>query len=144
LVRSRMMSAIRGRDTKPEMIVRKGLHAAGFRYRLHDRALPGSPDMVFPRFRAVLFVHGCFWHGHDCHLFRWPSTSEEFWKKKIEGNRDRDRKSGDKLLYSGRRVGIIWECALKGQGRLPIDRLIELCANWLRGELPSLEIRGIT
>src|SRR3954470_16295918 len=82
-VRSRMMAGIRGTNTAPEMILRRALHAEGFRYRLHDRRLPGKPDMVFPRHHAVIFAHGCFWHGHDCHLFKWPSTRPEFWQTKI-------------------------------------------------------------
>ena len=80
------MSSIRGRDTKPEMLVRKALFAEGFRYRLNTRHLPGRPDLVFPKYKGVIFVHGCFWHGHGCHLFRWPQTNPEFWRTKIEGN----------------------------------------------------------
>ena len=76
------MAAIRGAGTKPEMLIRRGLHARGLRFRLQDRKLPGCPDLIFPRFRAALFVHGCFWHGHDCHLFKWPRTREEFWREK--------------------------------------------------------------
>ena len=82
-VRSRMMSGIRGRDTKPELVLRRGLHALGFRYRISPKDVPGKPDMVFPRYHAVILAHGCFWHGHDCHLFRWPSSRREFWRAKI-------------------------------------------------------------
>ena len=89
-VRSRIMSNIRGKDTRPEMTVRRGLHARGFRYRLHDRRLPGRPDLVFPRCHALILVHGCFWHGHNCHLFRWPESRAEFWRGKINGNKARD------------------------------------------------------
>lgn len=81
-VRKRMMSNIRSKNTKPELILRKGLHQLGFRFRLHHRQLPGKPDMVFPKYRAVIFDHGCFWHGHQCHLFKWPATREEFWYQK--------------------------------------------------------------
>ena len=88
--RSRMMAGIRGKDTKPELTIRKAIHARGFRYRIHDRRLPGKPDMVFPRYRAVILVNGCFWHGHNCHLFKWPSTRVDFWKTKIERNREKD------------------------------------------------------
>lgn len=92
------MSRIRGRDTKPEMLIRRGLHARGLRYRLQDRSLPGRPDLVFPRHHAVILVHGCFWHGHDCPMFRLPATRREFWSAKIESNRNRDVKAHDALL----------------------------------------------
>jgi DNA mismatch endonuclease (patch repair protein) len=85
------MSRIRGRDTKPELLLRRGLHARGFRFRLNRKDLPGCPDLVFPRFRAVMFVHGCFWHWHDCPMFKWPATRTDFWRKKIEGNTKRVR-----------------------------------------------------
>lgn len=141
-VRSRMMSGIRGTNTKPELILRSGLHRAGFRFRLHDKRLPGKPDMVFPRWRAVLFAHGCFWHGHDCHLFRWPKTREEFWQAKIARNREVDARTDAQLREAGWRRGIVWECALKGRERLPIEDVIARCAAWLRSDSPELEIRG--
>jgi DNA mismatch endonuclease (patch repair protein) len=141
-VRSRMMAGIRGTNTKPELTLRRGLHAAGFRFRLHDRALPGKPDMVFPRYRAVLFAHGCFWHGHGCHLFRLPSTRPEFWSAKIDRNREVDRKAVEALRRLGWRVGVVWECSLKGRTRLDIADVIGHCAEWLRGEAEALEIRG--
>lgn len=140
--RSRMMSGIRGKDTKPEMVVRRGLHALGFRYRLHDRRLPGKPDLVLRSRRAVIFVHGCFWHGHDCHLFRLPGTRQEFWKSKIEGNRQRDRQAEADLRSEGWRVALIWECAIRGRGRIALDRLLDDLAAWLRGNSPILNIRG--
>src|SRR5262245_6595907 len=89
-VRSRMMSGIRGKNTKPEMVLRRGLHAEGFRFRLHGPALPGRPDLVFPKWSAVIFVHGCFWHRHNCRLFKWPSTKSRFWRAKLTGNVSRD------------------------------------------------------
>ena len=96
------MAGIRGKDTKPELAIRSALHRAGFRFRLHRKDLPGRPDLVCSRQQAVLFIHGCFWHGHDCNLFRWPSTRQDFWRKKIEGNRARDYKQHAAL--QGRRV----------------------------------------
>ena len=129
--RSRMMAGIRGKDTRPEMILRRGLHARGFRYRLHDRRLPGSPDLVFPGRRAVIFIHGCFWHGHGCYLFRLPTTRREFWEAKIEGNRARDDAAEATLLANGWRVLTIWECALKGRERLPVDEVLDRAAGWL-------------
>ncbi|CAG0903564.1 unnamed protein product [Cyprideis torosa] len=113
--RSKNMAAIRGKDTKPELVIRKGLHKAGFRYRLHDKKLPGKPDLVFPRYQAVLFINGCFWHLHDCHLFKWPKTRSEFWSDKIKKNVARDQVNIAQLKASGWRVGIIWECSLKGK-----------------------------
>jgi DNA mismatch endonuclease (patch repair protein) len=100
-VRSRMMSGIRSTGTRPEMILRRGLHRAGFRYRLHVRNLPGKPDLVFPRYNAVIFAHGCFWHGHDCHLFKWPSTRRDFWQAKIARNRVVDARSEAALTAQG-------------------------------------------
>lgn len=129
--RSRMMSGIRSRNTKPEMRVRQFLHRQGFRFRLHVRELPGKPDIVLPRYRAVIFVHGCFWHGHDCHIFKIPKTRTEFWQGKIARNRTNDEKSREKLLVSGWRVGIVWECAIRNTDmEIPGKRL----ARWLRSE----------
>lgn len=137
------MAGIRGKDTKPELLLRRGLHTRGLRYRLHDGHLPGRPDMAFPARRAVLFAHGCFWHGHDCPLFRLPSTRPEFWSAKIERNREVDARSAAALSASNWRVGVVWECALKGRGKLPLDPLLDACAKWITGEERLLEIRGI-
>jgi DNA mismatch endonuclease (patch repair protein) len=112
------MSRIRGRDTKPEMFLRRGLHARGLRFRLHRRDLPGSPDLVFPSHRAIIFVHGCFWHGHDCPLSKTPATSSDFWVAKMARNVERDRKAVTELLESHWRVLIMWECSIRGPGRL--------------------------
>lgn len=141
-VRSRMMAGIRGTNTKPELLLRKGLHAAGFRFRLHDRRLPGRPDMVFPRHNAVIFAHGCFWHGHDCHLFKWPSTRPDFWRTKIARNRAVDARSELALSELGWRIGIVWECALKGRTRRPPGSVVAACARWLLSGRHRLEIRG--
>jgi DNA mismatch endonuclease, patch repair protein len=141
-VRSRMMAGIRSANTRPELVLRSGLHRAGFRFRLHDKSLPGKPDMVFSRYRAVLFAHGCFWHGHDCHLFKWPKSREEFWRTKIARNRVVDARADELLKTRGWRRGIVWECALKGRTRLPVEDVVARCATWLRSDRPSLEIRG--
>ncbi|MQW32010.1 very short patch repair endonuclease [Sinorhizobium meliloti] len=141
-VRSRMMSGIRGTNTKPEILLRKGLHALGFRFRLHDRSLPGKPDIVLPRYKAVIFAHGCFWHGHDCHLFKWPSTRPEFWQAKIARNRAVDERTEVALSEAGWRQAIVWECALKGKTRLPLEEVLLACAEWLKSDRPRLEIRG--
>lgn len=138
------MSGIRSRDTKPEMILRRGLHQRGFRFRLHHRGLPGTPDLVFPGRRAVLFAHGCFWHGHDCHLYRLPATRPDFWANKIERNRINDARAAASLANDGWRLGIVWECALRGKVRLPEGEVLDLCELWLRaGEHErNLELRG--
>lgn len=125
------MSGIGSKDTRPEMIVRKGLHSQGFRYKLHVSNLPGKPDLVFPRHHAVIFVHGCFWHGHDCRLFKWPSTHEEFWRDKINRNRQKDVEARAALFAAGWRVGIVWECSLRGAKR-DIDGLVQSLSDWLR------------
>lgn len=129
-----MMAGIRSTDTKPEMMLRKGLHALGWRYRLHARGLPGKPDLVFPARKAVIFANGCFWHGHDCHLFKWPRSREEFWSAKIAGNIARDRRNRDQLLAAGWRVADVWECVLKGRERMPLPEVLQLCDDFLRGE----------
>jgi|TARA_R100000455_G_C6268405_1_gene123884 DNA mismatch endonuclease (patch repair protein) len=105
-----MMSGIRGKDTKPEMVVRRGLHAMGFRFRLHDRSLPGNPDLVLRKYRTVIFVHGCFWHRHDCRYFKWPATRPEFWRNKILRNVERDEENVAALEAMGWRVLTVWEC----------------------------------
>ena len=108
------MSHIRGKDTKPEIVVRKYLFSKGLRYRKNDRRLPGHPDMVFPKYRKVLFVNGCFWHGHEgCRYFRLPSTNVEFWKAKIERNRERDARDIEELHKLGWEVVTVWECEIR-------------------------------
>jgi DNA mismatch endonuclease (patch repair protein) len=141
-VRSRMMAGIRGKNTKPELILRRGLHRLGFRYQLHRSDLPGKPDLVFPRHRAVLLAQGCFWHGHGCHLFKWPKSRALFWREKIGENRVRDLASIAKLRATGWRVGQVWECALKGRGRHHSEEVIQSCAEWLLSSENALEISG--
>lgn len=141
-VRSRMMAGIRGKNTKPEMIIRRGLHAKGFRYLLHDKRLPGKPDLVFPRYGAVIFVHGCFWHGHDCHLFKWPKTRKEFWRKKIERNRKIDEDAIATLGKAGWRCCVVWECSLKGRTRSPVVSIFQHIVAWLGSSKRRLVIRG--
>ncbi len=115
--RSLVMSRIRSKDTKPEMLLRRGLHGLGLRFRLHKADIPGKPDMVFPKYRVVVFVHGCFWHGHGCSLFKWPQTRAAFWKTKISRNMEQDRKVQAALTKAGWRIIVIWECALRGKYR---------------------------
>lgn len=133
--RSRMMAGIRARDTKPEMIVRRGLHKAGFRARLYPREIPGKPDLVFRKYNALVLVNGCFWHGHACPLFKWPSGPRaEFWREKIRGNIERDRQNLNSYIEAGWRVAIVWECALKGRKRLECPHVLEALASWLHGD----------
>ncbi|WP_339862865.1 very short patch repair endonuclease [Paremcibacter congregatus] len=129
--RSQMMAGIKGKNTKPEMLVRKLVHSLGYRYRLHVNDLPGKPDLVFPRHRGVIFVHGCFWHGHNCHLFKLPGTRQEFWKTKIEKNRMNDSKAKAALQNLGWRQLDIWECALKGKTKVSIDNVGGFISKWL-------------
>jgi len=141
--RSLCMSRIRGRDTKPEMLIRRGLFARGFRYRLHDGTLPGRPDLVFPARRAVIFVHGCFWHAHDCALFTLPATRREFWENKLRANRERDASAITALEQGGWRVLVIWECALKGRMKRSFDEVFDECACWLADSgAETAEIQG--
>lgn len=142
--RARCMANIRGRDTRPELLIRRGLFARGWRYRLHGPGLPGRPDLVFPARRSVIFVHGCFWHMHNCPLFRMPSTRRDFWEAKLLGNRQRDSAAMMALQNAGWRVLVIWECALKGLHKHPLDQVLSLCDNWLRNpEEVTAEIRGL-
>ena len=124
--RSEMMSGIKGRDTRPEMLVRSFLHAKGFRFRLHLRNLPGSPDLVLPKYHSCIFVHGCFWHRHQgCRYATTPATRADFWEQKLEGNVTRDHRNVQLLLEAGWRVLIVWECGLRQRANL------EDISNWL-------------
>lgn len=142
-VRSKNMAAIRSKNTKPELIVRKALFAKGFRYKLHDRKLPGKPDLVFPKYHAVIFIHGCFWHRHNnCHLFKWPSTRPDFWKKKINRNVEVDKRNYKQLKKDGWYILTVWECALKGRSKLPFSKLVEDISNWLEFSVRDKVIKG--
>ncbi len=139
--RSRMMSGIHGRNTKPELLIRSLLHRRGFRFRLHAQNLPGKPDIVFPRYRAVVFVHGCFWHGHDCPLFKWPSTRPKFWREKIGRNTRNDALKQKELIAANWRVGVVWECAIRGSGK-DLEGITQRLADWLQSDVPFMEERG--
>jgi DNA mismatch endonuclease (patch repair protein) len=104
--------------------------------------LPGKPDLVFPKYQAVIFVHGCFWHGHDCHLFKWPGTRKSFWRSKIERNREIDEGTLSALAEAGWRCCVVWECALKGKERLPLSKAIRYCDVWLHSRKFKLVVRG--
>lgn len=134
------MSGIRGKNTAPEMYVRSALHRKGFRFRLHASELPGKPDIVLPRYKAVFLVHGCFWHGHDCALFRLPKTRPEFWASKLQRNRMNDERAIDNLASIGWRVGVIWECSIRGANALDQDGLGSKLADWLRSKETMLSV----
>lgn len=137
-----MMSGIRAKNTKPELMIRKALHARGFRYRLYDPKVLGKPDLVLPKWKTVIFINGCFWHGHDCHLHKLPTTRTAFWREKLQKNRDRDKRVRESLREAGWRVLIIWECALRGRGKIGVDQVIDCIVEWLKGDFASSEIRG--
>ena len=111
--RSRMMAGIKGKNTQPELFLRKELHSMGFRYRLGGQGLPGKPDIVFSKQRAVIFVNGCFWHRHECKYFKWPATNPQFWQEKLNGNARRDGRIATELQSKGWTVLTVWECELK-------------------------------
>jgi DNA mismatch endonuclease (patch repair protein) len=129
--RSRMMSGIRHKNTQPELFIRRALHRRGFRFRLHSRDLPGRPDLVFPKLKAAILVHGCFWHAHDCDLFRLPATRREWWQQKIYGNRARDERVTAALAADGWSTMTVWECALKGKQPAQLELLVARIVRWL-------------
>ena len=123
--RSRMMSGIRGKNTKPELALRQSLHALGFRFRLHVKGLPGKPDIVMPKYRAVIFVHGCFWHRHpECEHARMPKSRLDFWKPKLTANAERDARQRSELEDTGWTVVTVWECEVRNDAAL--SRAVEL------------------
>ncbi len=139
--RRKNMSAVKGKDTKPEMLFRKLIHKAGFRYSLHNSALPGKPDLVLKKYKCAVFIHGCFWHQHGCPKSKLPQTNEEFWNEKLSKNEERDTRVVDELLDSGWRVLILWECAFQKKKRSLGDILSEF-EFFIHSEEPYLEIPG--
>jgi len=136
--RSEIMSRIGSRNTKPEMVVRQGLHAAGFRYRLHARNLPGSPDIVLPKYRSLILVHGCFWHAHKgCRNFRLPKSNTDFWREKLVRNAERDARQLKELQDAGWRTLVVWECATRD---FSTKKLVRRIAAWLRQEVQIVQI----
>lgn len=138
------MSRIRSRDTQPELLIRRGLHAQGFRFRLHKRQLPGRPDLVLARYRTVVFVHGCFWHSHGCHISRMPETRCEYWQPKLDRTMQRDRDAIRALQSAGWRIVLVWECALRGRTRLAAGDAVTQVADFIRtGTGPLLSVSGV-
>jgi DNA mismatch endonuclease (patch repair protein) len=142
--RSQVMSKIRSKNTKPELIIRKGLHARGFRYRLHSTKLPGKPDIMLPKYKALILVNGCFWHGHNCHIFRWPTTRKEYWQAKILANARRDCENISHYTEMGWKTLVIWECAIRGKTRLSLESVLDLAVHWIVHEKCNREILGKT
>ncbi len=131
------MSGIRAKDTKPELVLRRGLFSRGIRFRLHVASLPGRPDIVIRKYKAVIFAHGCFWHAHrGCRHFRLPESNREFWKEKLGRNRERDSRSVKALRVAGWRVAIVWECAVRADPA----RTLDLLCDFLGSAVPAIEI----
>lgn len=139
-VRSRMMSAIRGKNTKPELAVRRGLHALGFRYSLHSKRFPGRPDMMLPKYRAVIWINGCYWHGHECGEAKLPKSNEGYWSPKIARNRERDVRNLAAVEAAGWRHLVIWECAFRRKGEAALDETVRKAAEWLTEGSGNAEI----
>jgi DNA mismatch endonuclease (patch repair protein) len=135
-----MMSGIKGKNTSPEVLVRKALHARGFRFRIHVNNLPGKPDLVLPKYKAVIFVHGCFWHGHSCRYFKVPKTRQEFWLDKIGKNQSRDYKNLMLLRAEKWRVLVVWECAVRAMKKHGSVCLMNKISDWLVSGADWLEL----
>lgn len=131
-IRSKNMRAIRSKDTVPELLVRRALHASGLRYSLHRKNLPGTPDLVFRQYRSVVFVHGCFWHGHKgCRYFKLPHSRPEFWRDKIDKNTVNDAAAVAELVRIGWRVAVVWECTLKQKKPDELKKLVGRISQWI-------------
>ena len=137
--RSRMMAGIKGKDTKPELVLRRALHARGFRYRLHSKNVPGRPDLVFPKHHAIVFVHGCFWHRHEgCRYTTTPSTRPVFWQAKFDANVIRDAAIRGQLKEAGWRVATVWECSLRKSDH--VEAAADQLTGWLISKSLQFEI----
>jgi DNA mismatch endonuclease, patch repair protein len=136
--RSRMMSGIKNKNTRPEIMIRKELFGNGFRYRLHNGKLPGKPDLVFKKYMAIVFIHGCFWHRHNCRYFVWPKSNTEFWRKKINGNKRNDQKVIKQLQSMGYRICVFWECVTRDN--VLFSKAMKKLLKWLVGKSNFLEL----
>jgi DNA mismatch endonuclease, patch repair protein len=130
--RSKIMASVGQKDTGGELVLRRALHKIGLRYKLHDGSLPGSPDLVFPRFRAVIFVHGCYWHSHGCYKSTVPKSRRAFWTDKFSANRERDQRNIRLLMERGWRAMVVWECELLGKNAFPSHEIAERVREWLQ------------
>lgn len=138
--RSRIMSRIRGTNTTPEINIRRALYARGFRYRLHSKTLPGRPDLVFKKLNAVIFIHGCFWHNHDCAYGKLPATHKKFWTEKLTRNAQRDKEHIAQLRHAGWRVKVIWGCMLKNRKEIASRRMLNRLIAWLSAGTKTVKI----
>jgi DNA mismatch endonuclease (patch repair protein) len=138
--RSKIMASVGQKNTGVEMMLRSALHARGLRYRLHDRTLPGSPDLVFPRFRAAVFIHGCYWHAHGCHRSTAPESRRKFWEHKFDTNKRRDKRNVEALLADGWRVLTVWECTLRGKSSRCASLVARDVNRWLQSSLRTREL----
>ena len=139
--RSRMMSGIQGKNTKPELVIRSLLHKDGFRFRIHAKDLPGKPDLVFRKYNAVIFIHGCFWHRHDCKYFKLPKSRVDFCKEKLNKNHRNDEENLEKLAETGWRVCIVWECAIR-EAKTDMNLIKDSIEYWLRNGSGFMEVRS--
>ena len=145
--RSRMMSGIRAKNTRPEIFLRYGLHALGFRFRVHAKHIVGKPDIVLPKYHALIIVHGCFWHWHGCRYCKTPKTNSAFWQEKIQSNKLRDARTLQLQLDAGWRCLIVWECAVRRAKQMQSEfDIVALSANWLagNGRLAVIDEQGLT
>jgi DNA mismatch endonuclease (patch repair protein) len=140
--RSRIMAGIKTKNSALELAVRREIHKRGFRYLLHDGSLPGRPDLVLPKWSAVIFAHGCFWHMHNCRYFHWPQTTPERWRQKLLGNLARDKRNIACLEHAGWRIAIVWECATKGAAKASFPLAMHTLGSWLHSDDESIVIRG--
>jgi DNA mismatch endonuclease (patch repair protein) len=139
--RSRMMAGIRGSNTRPERLLRSALFARGFRYRINCRDLSGKPDLKLTRYHAVILVHGCFWHGHDCRYFHVPESNTAFWTAKIAKNRERDMRNVTDLREAGWRVCVVWECLVRSASfKAEPEKIVDALGGWIQGQEPFLEL----
>ncbi|USD38005.1 very short patch repair endonuclease [Ferrimonas sp. SCSIO 43195] len=130
-IRSKNMRAIRSKNTKPEVYIRKLLHRIGFRFRIHPSNLPVKADIFLPRYNAVIWINGCFWHAHDCYLFKYPTTNPEFWREKLDTNKARDVEKAKLIAQLGFKQLTVWECSLKGKKRMSEVDLMERLEEWI-------------
>ncbi len=142
--RSRMMAGIGTKNTKPETVVRRLLFRRGFRYRLHRTDLPGKPDLVLPAYDVAILVNGCFWHGHECHLFKWPKTNRKFWRDKISKNQQRDLRVQKELNRLGWHVMVVWECATRSKTERQLESLANRMAKWIEADSSRVRRKAIS
>jgi DNA mismatch endonuclease (patch repair protein) len=136
------MGGIRGKNTKPELLIRKLLHRLGFRFRIHYQKLPGKPDIVLGKHKAIILVNGCFWHSHDCHIYASPKSRQDFWRKKLHGNQVRDKSYNFVYRNNGWKTLTVWECAIFGKTKIPIAEMSRSLESWILYDPSDAEITG--